>query len=468
MDKDFLKIPTGELLEKFGAGNHKPGSGSAAALEGMLAAQLIQTVIRLTTDERRKGVYEAHIERFLKINSEIENRIYPALTKLFRQDSDEFDKVIEARAARDGETDIVRKFDLSEHARVALKAATKTPIEIGKLCVELARFAQDMLDNGFRSARGDSGVSLTAAVAAISGCISVVDLNLLSLPKDAWVDGIISELGQLKLHHQELSSSTAEKLRDLHREGAARRMLGEEVEKFTSIRPRIDASDSEVERIVQRLLGIIWKRKNKIWRENVPEDPIDMLDPKIVFKRILGYDFYQHTTLGRYEDVGGRFEVAGQIDQEKRSVAISDQFPRESRKFTAAHELGHALLHEQSVLHRDRAIDGSTLQGLRDPRERQADKFATYFLMPKRLTKERFRAIFLTEKFRITEESAFALNAGSAEAVRKQCGDLRGLARTLAMAKSYNGTQVYSLAEQFGVSELAMAIRLEELDLVEF
>ena len=338
MDKDFLEIPTGELLEKFGAGNHKPGSGSAAALEGMLAAQLIQTVIRLTTDETRREVYETHFEKLLKIDSEIENRIYPALTKLFRKDSDEFDKVIKARTARDKETDIVRKFDLSDHARVALMAATETPVEIGKLCVELARFAQYAFDHGFRSARGDSGVALTAAVAAVSGCISVIDLNLLSLPKDAWLDAVISDLDQLKSYYQELSSDTAKRLRVLDQEGVDRRMLSKEVEELTSIRPRIDATDSEVERIVQRLLEIIWKRKNKIWRGNVPEDPTDMLDPKIVFKRILGYGFYQNTTLGRYEDVGERFEIAGQIDQEKRSVAISDQFPRESRNFTAAHE----------------------------------------------------------------------------------------------------------------------------------
>ena len=379
MDKDFLEIPTGELLEKFGAGNHKPGSGSAAALEGMLAAQLIQTVIRLTTDEPRREVYETHFEKLLKIDSEIENRIYPALTKLFRKDSDEFDKVIKARTARDKETDIVRKFELSDHARVALMAATETPVEIGKLCVELARFAQYAFDHGFRSARGDSGVALTAAVAAVSGCISVIDLNLLSLPKDAWVDAVISDLDQLKSHYQELSSDTAKRLRVLDQEGADRRMLSKEVEELTSIRPRIDATNSEVERIVQRLLEIIWKRKNKIWRGNVPDDPIEMLDPKIVFKRILGYGFYQNTTLGRYEDVGGRFEIAGQIDQEKRSVAISDQFPRESRNFTAAHELGHALLHEQSVLHRDRSLDGSTLQGPRDPRERTSGQICYLF-----------------------------------------------------------------------------------------
>lgn len=193
-----------------------------------------------------------------------------------------------------------------------------------------------------------------------------------------------------------------------------------------------------------------------------------MLDPKIVFKRILSYGFYQKTTLGQFEDQAGLFEVAGQIDQVKCSVAISEQFTRESRKFTAAHELGHALLHEQGVLHRDRAVDGSTQQRRRDPQENQADTFAAYFLMPRKLTRMRFREIFLTEKFRITEETAFALNAGTAEALREQCENLRGLARTLASAKYYNGAQVYSLAEQFGVSEEAMAIQLEELDLVEF
>jgi len=465
MNKDFLEISTGDLLNMFGSGNHKPGSGSAAALEGMLSARLIQTVVRLTL---RKEAYETHFERFLEIDSEIESRIYPALTKLFRQDSDEFDKVIKARTARNNETDIVRKFDLSEHVRIALKAATKTPVEIGNLCVELACFAQDLFDHGFRSARGDSGVALTTAVAAISGCISVIDLNLLSLPKDKWIDEIMPKIDQLKLNYQELSSGTAKKLHDLHQESVAIRMLREEVVMLTSNRPSIDAPDSEVERIVQQLLEIIWKRKDIIWRGNVPKDPIEMLDPKKVFKISLGYEFYQNTTLGQFEDLGGRFEVAGQIDQEKRSVAISDQFPRDSRRFTAAHELGHAFLHEQSVLHRDRAINGSTLRGSRDPQERQADKFATYFLMPKRLTKQRFQAIFLTERFCITQDTAFALNAGSAEALRKQCGDLRGLARTLAVAKSYNGTQVYSLVEQFRVSESAMAIRLEELDLVEF
>jgi hypothetical protein len=43
---------------------------------------------------------------------------------------------------------------------------------------------------------------------------------------------------------------------------------------------------------------------------------------------------------------------------------------------------------------------------------------------------------------------------------------LRDLARLLASATYYNGKAVYSLTEIFGVSVEAMAIRLEELDLV--
>jgi hypothetical protein len=37
MTEKLTEIATGKLLEKFGAGDHKPGSGSASALQGMLS-----------------------------------------------------------------------------------------------------------------------------------------------------------------------------------------------------------------------------------------------------------------------------------------------------------------------------------------------------------------------------------------------------------------------------------------------
>jgi formiminotetrahydrofolate cyclodeaminase len=45
---DLLKLDTQALLAAFGAGNPTPGSGSAAALNGALACELIATSAQLT------------------------------------------------------------------------------------------------------------------------------------------------------------------------------------------------------------------------------------------------------------------------------------------------------------------------------------------------------------------------------------------------------------------------------------
>lgn len=76
MDVNLLDLPTKELLKKFGSGNHKPGSGSAAALQGMLSAQLMRTVIDLTNDEKRRSKYAQSLPQLLQIYKDIEVRIY--------------------------------------------------------------------------------------------------------------------------------------------------------------------------------------------------------------------------------------------------------------------------------------------------------------------------------------------------------------------------------------------------------
>lgn len=91
----LIDIPAGDLLKKFGAGSHKPGSGSASAHLGMMAAQLLLTVVDLTSDAKRKGKYGPHLKKLLSIKEDIELRIYPELENLFQKDSDEFDKVIQ-------------------------------------------------------------------------------------------------------------------------------------------------------------------------------------------------------------------------------------------------------------------------------------------------------------------------------------------------------------------------------------
>lgn len=215
----------------------------------------------------------------------------------------------------------------------------------------------------------------------------------------------------------------------------------------------IDARATELQRLV-------WQHRDEIWTEGAPSNPIDMLDPSVAFQ-LLGFDFHVADGLGQYFAEGRQIEVAGLIDDAKMEARTSRRFSFEIQNFTAAHELGHAVLHDARGLHRDRPLDGSSLA--KDPVETEANKFAAYFLMPAKLVTQHFEQRFVTNCFRMDENTRFALSRGGVDL--SSCKTQRDLARILASATNYNGVRFQSLATQFRVSEEAMAIRLEELGL---
>ena len=466
--EQLLDLKTGRLLNKFGAGNHKPGSGSAAALQGMLSAQLIRTVIALTNDEKRRQNYKEELPELLKIDEEIKSRIYPELERLFQEDSVQFDKAIKLRQDRDKEEDLIQKSQLAIQTLRELKPATEIPIEIAGLCIELAEFAAFVFDHAFKSARGDSCVALNGAVSAIAGCLSIIDLNLLSFTNDQWTKKIRYEADRLRSHYKSALSKMIDRQTILKREADQTELFYSDINALRSnIQAKSKLSNLDIEDIVTQLQNMVWKYRRVIWKKGMIENPMDVLKPEVALKK-LGYQFCRDTTLGQNDVRGNLFEVAGQIDKQNKFVAISEQFPPDTQNFTTAHELGHALLHKQSVLHRDRALDGSPLPGPRSLQELQADKFATYFLMPKKQVKRVFKDLFLVEKFIINEDTAFALNEANVDTFREKCRNLRGLARILASTEYFNGRPFYSISKQFHVSIEAMAIRLEELELLEF
>lgn len=106
--------------------------------------------------------------------------------------------------------------------------------------------------------------------------------------------------------------------------------------------------------------------------------------------------------------------------------------------------------------------------GNRNRIEIEADKFATFFLMPKKEIERVFEKIFKTKKFKIDQDSAFALGFESEEALKKKCKTLRELTRLLAQQTLFYSNPFMSLVERFKVSVETMAIRLEELELVEY
>lgn len=74
MMEEFIRLPADELLKRLGSGGHKPGSGSAAALNGMLSASLVQTVISLTAGHPKYDddtFAEAQVERVYEVLAQL-------------------------------------------------------------------------------------------------------------------------------------------------------------------------------------------------------------------------------------------------------------------------------------------------------------------------------------------------------------------------------------------------------------
>jgi len=469
MNSKLIELPTEKLLEKFGVGSHVPGSGSAAALQGMLSAQLILTVINLTSEGKRANVYRSILPQLKEMASTINDRIYPVLQTLFQQDSEQFDSAIQLRVARDNESGFMRGKDLDRKAQDALKSATETLIGVAKLCIELADDANFIFNYAFRSARGDSGVALHSAVAGIAGCLSIINLNRLSIDDESWIETIQRSSKEIKVEYERLLSLANDNQIVLENEVNEFQALQADVRVLEKYKLNIrDLSNREIEAVAKKVQNMLWKYRDTIWKRKKPENPLEILQPQIAFEKLLKYKVFKREKLDPYQLSGEFVEIAGIIDNVKKAVGISTLYPVDIQNFTLAHELGHALIHKQTVLHRDRPLDGSDGNMARDRIEFQADKFATYFLMPEKQVRSVFEQIFSMGKFIPNDDTVFALNGGRLESFLLKCRNLRDLSRIIASADSFYGVPFRSMASLFNVSNGAMAIRLEELELVEF
>ncbi len=469
MNPSLFEITSRQLLEKFGVGNHIPGSGSAAAYQGMLASQMVRTVIELTLDPKRIKQYSQHSAKLSLIKIEIDSRICDELQSLFVLDSEQFDDVIRLRNLRDDEKDWKKKREYTIEAQDALLVSTETPLKIATYCIELAKHATFVFDNGFKAARGDSSVALNCAISALAGCLSIVELNLTKAPLKEKTREILKQKLAIKLEFEALAEISRRFLQLLENEASRNISFLESVEKFRqgNLADNVN-SLSDIENIARNLQNTLWEQKEEIWKNNKLKSYLEVLDPIVVIKKVMGYTLQNKKLLGNFDSKGIQaYEIAGIIDKKEKLIQISENFSLETRNFTAAHELGHAILHRQNILHRDKPSDGSEMI-LKNREETEADKFATYFLMPKKWVIDFFLEIFGTTNFKIDGHSALLLNKSTESALRYECKDKRGLARMLSSHNYYAGKKFVPLIKIFKVSKETMAIRLEELNLLEF
>lgn len=210
----------------------------------------------------------------------------------------------------------------------------------------------------------------------------------------------------------------------------------------------------------------LWNKRFDLWSQDVPENPIDALQPGVALSS-RGFSVESRDSLGEEWENGLRAEVAAVVDRTARKVYVSARYPYVVQNFTLAHELAHVILHPHiDVKHREFPKDGPGRQ--RGWEEREADWFATQFLMPERQIRKEFFSRFCSLPFRLTDDSAFALCGSSVDRVLRQIRYPRDLSKILSDAITFGGMTFPSLASRFSVSSKAMAIRLDELELIDY
>lgn len=174
---ELLERPTKELLADFGAGKASPGSGSAAALMGLIAAKLLVTVC---DKSETKQECRANHKVLSYIKQQVE-AIEPRLVELFEKDAREFDEVVALRVARDAATSPKEREKFSKQSQELLETATENAFHIIDLCLKLIDHAVVVFRSGWHAVRGDSGAAISAAIAGVMSGIFIANLNLKTL-----------------------------------------------------------------------------------------------------------------------------------------------------------------------------------------------------------------------------------------------------------------------------------------------
>lgn len=224
------------------------------------------------------------------------------------------------------------------------------------------------------------------------------------------------------------------------------------------------------------LLNGLWRRRCQVW-DPVPLNPSDIfpLDVRLVVELGLGVRFEEpeEVPVAAVVPAGSvPVQTAGFIDRERHRVVVARKFQADYRRFTAAHEVGHWVLHPEFKYHRDRPLKGGErLSASRSVEEREADAFAAELLMPgnyvRRFYVERFlnaiHASALDENvvFWLADSRPSGGHSPNFASLGRRYWALRA-----ATCSAFNGHNFEPLTRRFGVSPTAVAIRLEELGLV--
>lgn len=165
--------------------NPTPGGGSAAGVNGALAASLLLMVIRVTNQSSELESYEDLLEA--KKEKALE---------LIDEDAESFNQVMEAfRLPKATEEERKKR---GEQIQSSFKAAAAKPLEMMELSVEIAEIAVEVTKKGNPNAVTDAAAGAIAAKAAADTAYYNVMINLESIADEKFVERVGSKAQRLK------------------------------------------------------------------------------------------------------------------------------------------------------------------------------------------------------------------------------------------------------------------------------
>jgi Zn-dependent peptidase ImmA (M78 family) len=195
-----------------------------------------------------------------------------------------------------------------------------------------------------------------------------------------------------------------------------------------------------------------------------PEEffPVDLN----VLVQLLGWSVQQVSMVGH---TGTAEPLVARCIRAEKKIVLLASLPEPVKRYTLAHELGHAVLHSEipdcNASSRPRLLSMLS-NSTRYPNaqyseiERQAEVFARELLMPERAVRRQFSQFFGVHQLHGFSETCRGFTP---QAQRDRSVDVRQVAEEIANSRGTSGS---SLADFFGVSGRAMSKRLVELCLV--
>lgn len=218
----------------------------------------------------------------------------------------------------------------------------------------------------------------------------------------------------------------------------------------------------DIELQVRELHAQLWHKRHEFYPLGC--HPLHLCEPSLAAE-LLDYQYAEEPIDDWPPQT--RMLTAGLVDPQSRRIIVSPFQDHFTMRFTGAHEIGHVKLHGVDTLLRERPIDGPRLDH-QDHKEREADTFAALFLMPERQMFDAFERTFNTAPpIKVDETLAFYIGQGDPNEVLNNPRDPLSPMRKFACWSPVE-SEYRSLHEQFRVSVTAMAIRLKELEYLEF